>query len=127
MAAEDPFDGVKLEHGTLSLAYRGVSEVPQAICERYGSLTKRLDLSHNDFSSLAFLSAFPNLTELVVDRNQIGNDVELPSLPHLTLFSANHNDISDVEPLLEQLKSNCPALTYAHAETGSLWRAVHDR
>uniref|UniRef100_A0A3B3ZRE9 Uncharacterized protein n=1 Tax=Periophthalmus magnuspinnatus TaxID=409849 RepID=A0A3B3ZRE9_9GOBI len=69
-------------------------EIPEYIGKTYGHFAKRLDLSFNQLRSLSGLNMFPELEELIVDNNQIGNDVRLPKLPHLHTLTLNKNQIS---------------------------------
>uniref|UniRef100_A0A8C6TU64 Leucine rich melanocyte differentiation associated n=1 Tax=Neogobius melanostomus TaxID=47308 RepID=A0A8C6TU64_9GOBI len=55
--------------------------------------------------ALAGLKMFPELEELIVDNNQLGNDLRLPRLPRLHTLTLNKNQISfdRVTPALEYL------------------------
>ncbi|XP_055082988.1 leucine-rich melanocyte differentiation-associated protein [Periophthalmus magnuspinnatus] len=87
-------------------------EIPEYIGKTYGHFAKRLDLSLNQLRSLSGLNMFPELEELIVDNNQIGNDVRLPKLPHLHTLTLNKNQLTDIEALLEHLAEVTPALVY---------------
>nr|XP_046210102.1 leucine-rich melanocyte differentiation-associated protein-like [Oncorhynchus gorbuscha] len=87
-------------------------DIPEYLGERYGLLTRRLDLSFNQLRSLAGLKAFTGLEELVVDNNLLGNDLQLPRLPTLHTLTLNKNQLTDIEELLEHLAKATPSLQY---------------
>ncbi|XP_021436488.1 leucine-rich melanocyte differentiation-associated protein isoform X2 [Oncorhynchus mykiss] len=87
-------------------------DIPEYLGERYGLLTRRLDLSFNQLRSLAGLKAFTGLEELVVDNNLLGNDLQLPRLPTLHTLTLNKNQLTDIEELLEHLAKAAPSLQY---------------
>ncbi|XP_063047173.1 leucine-rich melanocyte differentiation-associated protein [Engraulis encrasicolus] len=87
-------------------------EVPGFLGERFGGFARRLDLSFNRLRSLVGLSAFGELEELIVDNNLLGNDLQLPRLPHLHTLTVNKNQLTDIEALLEHLAEVVPSLEY---------------
>ncbi|XP_036402590.1 leucine-rich melanocyte differentiation-associated protein [Megalops cyprinoides] len=87
-------------------------DIPEFLGERYGGHAKRLDLSFNRLRSLTGLKAFSQLEELIVDNNLLGNDLQLPRLPHLHTLTLNKNQITDIEWLLEHLAVVAPSLEY---------------
>uniref|UniRef100_A0A8C7QJL6 Leucine-rich melanocyte differentiation-associated protein n=1 Tax=Oncorhynchus mykiss TaxID=8022 RepID=A0A8C7QJL6_ONCMY len=99
--------------GAVGVSYIGhdCEDIPEYLGERYGLLTRRLDLSFNQLRSLAGLKAFTGLEELVVDNNLLGNDLQLPRLPTLHTLTLNKNQISFQE-LLEHLAKAAPSLQY---------------
>uniref|UniRef100_A0A8C7QGL5 Leucine-rich melanocyte differentiation-associated protein n=1 Tax=Oncorhynchus mykiss TaxID=8022 RepID=A0A8C7QGL5_ONCMY len=104
---------VHLSVVALQVSYIGhdCEDIPEYLGERYGLLTRRLDLSFNQLRSLAGLKAFTGLEELVVDNNLLGNDLQLPRLPTLHTLTLNKNQISFQE-LLEHLAKAAPSLQY---------------
>lgn len=74
----------------------------------------RLDLSGKNFRELQKLSAFFNLNELILDKNQLDDrDFDtLPCFPRLKSLSVNKNEIANLDRLLETLQRCCPSLTY---------------
>lgn len=87
-------------------------EIPEFLGERYGRFARRLDVSFNQLRSLAGLTAFTELEELVADNNQLGNDLRLPRMPSLHTLTLNKNLLTDIEGLLEHLSEETPALQY---------------
>lgn len=88
-------------------------EIPLELGELYGSQTRRLDLSYNLISDLSKLNMqFPNLEELILDSNCIGDNVTIPFLPRLKTLTLNKNQITDIESLLDKVSSQLPALSY---------------
>ncbi|KAK7901847.1 hypothetical protein WMY93_018616 [Mugilogobius chulae] len=87
-------------------------EIPEYIGKTYGHFAKRLDLTSNQLRTLSGLRMFPELEELIVDNNQLGNDLRLPKLPHLHTLTLNKNQLTDIEALLEHLAEVTPALEY---------------
>lgn len=60
----------------------------------YGDKVNFLDLSYNSLISLQELSKFPNLNELVLDNNQLGDSVIFPRNENLHTLSLNKNNVS---------------------------------
>ncbi|XP_015238612.1 leucine-rich melanocyte differentiation-associated protein [Cyprinodon tularosa] len=87
-------------------------DIPNFLGETYGSFARRLDLSFNQFRSLAGLKMFTELEELVVDNNLLGNDLQLPRLPKLHTLTLNKNQLTDIEALLDNLADVTPSLQY---------------
>ncbi|XP_030628477.1 leucine-rich melanocyte differentiation-associated protein [Chanos chanos] len=87
-------------------------DIPEFLGLRYGALARRLDLSFNRLRSLTGLKAFPDLEELIVDNNLLGNDLQLPRLLKLHTLTLNKNHLTDIEALLEHLADVTPSLEY---------------
>ncbi|XP_076141241.1 leucine-rich melanocyte differentiation-associated protein [Alosa pseudoharengus] len=87
-------------------------DIPGFLGERFGGFARRLDLSFNRLRSLVGLNAFSELEELIVDNNLLGNDLQLPRLPHLHTLTLNKNRLTDIEALLEHLAEVVPAMGY---------------
>eukprot|EP00055_Hartaetosiga_balthica_P017961 m.125821 g.125821 ORF g.125821 m.125821 type:complete len:294 (-) comp9433_c4_seq1:1649-2530(-) len=103
---------VSLSNGTLSCAFRDFDSFPPTLAERYGSLTKRLDLSHNCLNAVDHIEKFTALEELILDNNAI-EMLSLPQpLPRLHTLSLNKNEISNIDTLLATLREATPNLTY---------------
>ena len=71
----------------LSYAFMNLEEMdPKLLPENTEKITA-LDLTENNFtgqSDLRFLFGFPNLTTLILDKNQIQSKFLMPSMPKLT-------------------------------------------
>ncbi|KAK9685473.1 hypothetical protein QE152_g38015 [Popillia japonica] len=78
----------------------------------YGPKVSALDLSYNELVTLRGLEGFPNLQELILDNNQLGDAISFPRLPQLHTLSLNKNRIEDVEILLKKISRNLPSVTY---------------
>ncbi|XP_054654035.1 leucine-rich melanocyte differentiation-associated protein isoform X2 [Dunckerocampus dactyliophorus] len=87
-------------------------DIPDFLGDTYGQFARRLDLSFNQLRSLAGLTMFTELEELVVDNNLLGNDLRLPGLPNLHTLTLNKNKLTDIEALLEHLADVTPSLEY---------------
>lgn len=78
----------------------------------YGKNVTSLDLSFNKLYSLEGVENFPNLTELVVDNNEIDDSVILSEMPHLHTLSLNNNKITNLDLLVKKIKLKLPKLQY---------------
>ncbi|XP_071952933.1 leucine-rich melanocyte differentiation-associated protein-like [Antedon mediterranea] len=96
----------------LSLIGADLISVPTGLCEEYGQVITRLDLSFNSLRNLFGLESFSSLQELILDNNEIDDQVRIPNFTQLHTLMLNKNKITDLEVLLEQLKTQLPALTY---------------
>nr|CAD7440730.1 unnamed protein product [Timema bartmani] len=86
--------------------------MPPALAQLYGSRVHCLDLSFNCLTSLDGVGKFFNLEELVLDNNNLGDNIVIPSLPRLHTLSLNKNNICNLELLLTKVLSYLPSLTY---------------
>ncbi|XP_041363625.1 leucine-rich melanocyte differentiation-associated protein-like isoform X2 [Gigantopelta aegis] len=87
-------------------------EIPKSLIDEYCKVTHRLDLSYNNLRHLEGLEHFSDLEELVLDNNQLDDNIVLPHLNSLHTITLNKNKITDLNILLEKLKSSLPNLTY---------------
>lgn len=73
-----------------------------------------LDLTENNFNGLdmRFLSEFPNLKTLILDKNQIESKFLLPLMPSLETLWVNHNQIDNLSVFIKYLKEACGDLKY---------------
>nr|CAD7574047.1 unnamed protein product [Timema californicum] len=86
--------------------------MPPALAQLYGSRVHCLDLSFNCLTSLDGVGKFFNLEELVLDNNNLGDSIVIPSLPRLHTLSLNKNNICNLELLLTKVLNHLPSLTY---------------
>ncbi|XP_062831944.1 leucine-rich melanocyte differentiation-associated protein isoform X1 [Anolis carolinensis] len=106
-------EGVVVGSGTqVSYIGQDCRKIPEFLGRKYGNIAKRLDLSFNLLKSLEGLETFSGLEELILDNNLLGNDLQLPRLPHLHTLMLNKNQISELESLLDHLSEVVPALEY---------------
>ncbi|GJQ81650.1 hypothetical protein Trydic_g8528 [Trypoxylus dichotomus] len=87
-------------------------KIPDTLVKLYGTKVSALDLSYNDLVTLKGLEGFPNLHELILDNNQLGDTISFPYLPRLHTLSLNKNRIEDIELLLKKIFKNLPTVTY---------------
>ncbi|XP_060062562.1 leucine-rich melanocyte differentiation-associated protein-like [Ylistrum balloti] len=95
-----------------NLAYQSLTEVPTELIEQEGGRTAELDLTHNKISDLRFLIDYPQLTTLILDHNQIGSHVKMPSMNKLHTLWLNHNKITNLSTFIATLVKSCPNLRH---------------
>ncbi|KAL3877599.1 hypothetical protein ACJMK2_035295 [Sinanodonta woodiana] len=98
--------------GQLSCIGEDMEEIPLTLVDSYSKVTRRLDLSFNKLRNLHRLEEFPNLEELVLDNNELGDDVQFPTLTFLHTLTLNKNKLTNLEQLLQNIQNNLPQLTY---------------
>lgn len=65
-------------------------EIPDPIINLYHNRANQLDISFNKLTSIAGISLFTSLEELILDNNQLG-DITFPANSNLKLLSLNNN------------------------------------
>ncbi|XP_057308704.1 leucine-rich melanocyte differentiation-associated protein-like isoform X2 [Hydractinia symbiolongicarpus] len=98
--------------GSLSFVGQDVECIPPWLSKKYGTNTKRIDLSYNRLRSVKGLVGFAELLELVLDNNQLSDDVEFPQVNTLETLTINKNNIKDLETFLSKVKEKLPNLKY---------------
>ena len=101
---KDIGDLLREASGRVSLAFRGLTEVPRHAIPRPESV-KILDLSHNSISDLRSLQGFTYLHTLFLDCNQLTSHLAFPCLPNLETLWVNENKISNLSLFVETLSS----------------------
>lgn len=103
----------------LTLVDQNLTALPAEEVRVRGMKLRRIDLSMNKLLSVSSLSwpysapAWPALTELILDKNQLSSLTGLSnSIPSLTTLWLNNNAVSDLELLLDQLEKLAPNLRY---------------
>lgn len=96
----------------LSLAYEQLNQIPRKIAEKFSRTTTILDLSHNSFRDLSFLSYFRNLNTLILDKNPQPDEKTFPSMPNLELLWLNNCDIENLQNWVYRIRDCCPSLKY---------------
>ncbi|XP_055382396.1 leucine-rich melanocyte differentiation-associated protein-like [Condylostylus longicornis] len=99
---------IKYEFERVSLAYRELNRFPRKLALYLGKNIKFLDLTYNNLQNLQFLSNFPLLHTLVLDRNPRLNFKSLPYLPRLQILWLNNCNIINTNDWVLQLKIKCP-------------------
>lgn len=75
------------DESKLSYAFMGLEKMDEKLLPERTENIHVLDLTENNFtglSDLRFLFGFPNLTTLILDKNQIQSKFLVPSMPKLT-------------------------------------------
>ncbi|XP_038061534.1 leucine-rich melanocyte differentiation-associated protein-like [Patiria miniata] len=104
--------GPIIEGTQLSYLEHSATRIPDELGQWYGKQVTRLDLSFNHIRSLEGLERFIKLEELVLDQNELNDSINIPPIPTLQTLVLNKNRIKDLERLTDQLKQQCPNLTY---------------
>ncbi|XP_016974308.1 uncharacterized protein LOC108041049 [Drosophila rhopaloa] len=98
------------DNGRISLAYENLKTIPKRLADKFATQTRYLDLSHNDFRNLRFLSFFEDLDTLILDRN-VNLDINtFPYLPSLRILWINNCDIANITDWIHRIERQCPAL-----------------
>ncbi|XP_030375854.1 uncharacterized protein LOC115625095 [Scaptodrosophila lebanonensis] len=105
-------EGILEENGRISLAYENLRTIPRRIADKFAAQTKYLDLSHNNFRNLSFLSFFEELHTLILDRNENLDVSTLPYLPSLSILWINNCNISIVSDWIHRIERQCPTLEH---------------
>ncbi|XP_071106335.1 leucine-rich melanocyte differentiation-associated protein-like [Haliotis cracherodii] len=100
------------EDGQLSCLGQDVEEIPQTAIDDYANVTRRLDLSFNRLQRIDGLVHFSSLEELVLDNNELNDNLKFPKMTSLHTLTLNKNKITNLDGLLDNLKSQLPQLTY---------------
>jgi len=95
----------------MSVAYRGLTKLPQEVLEKCRCNLTHLDMSNNKVSDLRFLAEMTALQTLVLDNNQVTSQVKMPRLPNLTTLWLNRNRIDNLGLFMTTLAESCPSLT----------------
>ncbi|KAK3609641.1 hypothetical protein CHS0354_028845 [Potamilus streckersoni] len=103
---------ISFQDGQLSCIGEDIEEIPMTLVDSYSKVTRRLDLSFNKLRNLQRLEEFPNLEELILDNNELGDDAHFPTLKLLHTLTLNKNKLTNLEQLLQNIQNNLPNLTY---------------
>ncbi|KAK7508037.1 hypothetical protein BaRGS_00001002 [Batillaria attramentaria] len=98
--------------GQLSYLGNDVEEIPTDLITEYADRTVHLDLSFNRLRNVSGLDRFTKLRDLILDNNELGDDVVFPQIRTLSTLFLNKNRITDLDPLIRQLRACFPNLTY---------------
>lgn len=103
------------EGDELSLAFRDLERIPDAVAEAEGPHVRSLDLTETGIRSLAALDKFPRLAMLVLDKNGLPGLGDCPRLEALETLWFNNNAVADLVAFVDEIASRCPRLTYLSA------------
>ena len=96
----------------LSLAYERLHTMPKLLLHELSPVIKTLDISHNEFENLDFVTEFKQLTMLICDHNNITSTTHIPYMPQLELLWLNHCKITELYPWAKRLQQSCPNLRH---------------
>ena len=96
----------------ISFAYQDFESIPAQLLPEDTSIVEYLDLTENRLHDLRFLTEFPNLLTLIVDKNRVTSNVKIPLLKRLHTLWINQNDISNLSVFIQTLAKHCPQLKY---------------
>jgi len=97
----------------LSLADRGLTEIPQSVQAKFAHTAHKIDLTNNKFKSGSSLLPFSTrLSTLVLDKNQLSSFSDFPQMNHLNTLWVNNNNLVDINTIVDQLASLFPSLQY---------------
>lgn len=96
----------------LSLANRGLTELPANFASVQAATLKKLDLSENKLASGAGLAGLKSLQTLILDKNELNSLTDYPSLPSVDTLWLNNNNFKDVKSLLDSIEKAFPNVTY---------------
>ncbi|XP_074602034.1 leucine-rich melanocyte differentiation-associated protein-like [Brevipalpus obovatus] len=91
------------EKGQLFYIGKDIESIPCFLCNLYGTRARRLDLSHNQLSSLKGVGNFSELEELVLDNNNLQDSIDFPRCDGLQTLSINKNKLENLENLMNKL------------------------
>ncbi|KAH9512777.1 hypothetical protein Btru_038172 [Bulinus truncatus] len=101
-------EGGTVKNYRVSVAYLDLVELPTDIIDQYRETLVELDISHNKFTDLRFLSELPRLQSLVSDHNQLTSHVKIPACPSLETLWVNHNKIHNLGLFITTIAKSCP-------------------
>lgn len=96
----------------LSLAYKGIREMPDSLVAQYGPVVEEIDLTYNKISDFRFLTNFPKLTHITLDHNGIKSHVKFPEMEQMQLLWVNHNKITNLSVFISMVAKNLPNLRF---------------
>ena len=94
------------------IGHEDLKYIPPWLSSKYASTTRRLDLSYNALRSLKGLAGFEEVTELMLDNNQLDENASLQPNSNLQTLTLNKNKIKTLDVLIPRLSENFPNLTY---------------
>lgn len=99
----------------LSFAFQSLKSLDKSMMPDQTSHILVLDLTENNFTGsndLKFLIDFPALKTLILDKNHIQANFNIPLMVNLSTLWVNHNKIENLVIFIEKVAQSCPSLTY---------------
>eukprot|EP01128_Nolandella_sp_AFSM9_P003941 TRINITY_DN1733_c0_g1_i1.p1 TRINITY_DN1733_c0_g1~~TRINITY_DN1733_c0_g1_i1.p1 ORF type:complete len:253 (+),score=52.29 TRINITY_DN1733_c0_g1_i1:55-759(+) len=103
-----------LKDGGLKVSIVGkeeLTEVPKTLAASYTQM-QELSISYCSLRYVSNIKALRQLTSLVLDNNEIGDDNSFYPLPNLETLWINHNNISRLDRFLDEIDGKFPKLNY---------------
>ena len=100
---------------TVSLAYRGLKELPEEFLLEKPSFRLKvevLDLSNNQFKNLDKLEGYDNLHTLILDSNKFNSHATLPKMFSVTYLSMIDNRVANLSLFIDKIADKFPNLRY---------------
>lgn len=103
--------GSSTEH---TLVSQGLETLSDEFIETFSKTATKLDLSSNCIKSGEWLSKFPNLETLILDKNNIQSlsALKFPKNKTVKTLWINNNKIEDAKTFLDSVQALFPELTY---------------
>jgi len=98
--------------GELMLAFRRISEIPEALAAREGCFVYSLNLTETGITSLGNLEYFRYLKTLILDNNGLMDLCECPVMESVTTLWFNNNNVKDLPTFLDHVIESFPNLKY---------------
>lgn len=96
----------------LSLAFRPVGTIPEALAQQEGPFVRLLNLTETELCSFANLELFTNLETLILDKNGLKGLGDCPQLETLSTLWFNNNNVDDLPGFMDSVTANFPNLRY---------------
>lgn len=96
----------------LSLAGKGLDELPAEVAKRCGDTLIKLDLTDNSITSGRNFEGLVKLETLILDKNGIQGLTNFPRMESVTTLWLNNNNLTDMSSAVDSIKDAFPNLTY---------------
>jgi len=94
---------VSFSHGKLTIINQAIQTIPEYIGKQHGKDTTQLSITFCELKNVSNLEEFVNLTSLILDNNEIGDDYNtFPVSPNLVTFWINSNNLTNLDTFLSK-------------------------